>query len=158
MSKELTEFTELANVPFWIDTPWRAARRLEYEMDKLFGGHNREKASQPTLYCPPLDIIATEDSYFVYAELPGLNRNEIKIELINNMLIIRGEKKHSQKEEEESDYLLSERIRGKFLRYLAIPHGTTENDIQAKLENGVLCIQFPKNPDKNKPDVLRITF
>jgi HSP20 family protein len=81
-------------------------------------------------------------------ELPGLNKEDIKIDVSNNQLVVSGESNTSS-EKTENGYTVRERRSGKFSRALPLPKGTKPEDIAAKLEHGVLTITFPKtNPDQ----------
>ena len=92
-----------------------------------------------------LDIHENKESNEITAtfELPGLNKEDVVIDLHNNRLIISGETKF-EKNTEENGYVVKERRRGKFSRTLPLPTGTKAEEIKASMENGVLTVTFPK--------------
>lgn len=116
-------------------------------MDNLMGtlstgggiGGTRELAN----WQPFCDVSETDKNFIIQAELPGVKKEDIKVELDNNMLRISGEKKHEKKEEGET-WRRCERTYGKFERSLSVPEGVTEKDIRANYDNGVLKVEFPK--------------
>ena len=106
---------------------------------------------------PRLDVCSNEKSYTVTAELPGVQPDDVKIEVRDNALILKGEKKSESSEEKES-YYLSERSYGSFERVLALPEDAVVDDISATHKDGVLCIDIPrKEPDKPQSKTIEIT-
>jgi HSP20 family protein len=95
------------------------------------------------MWKPSLDIRETPTEYKIVAEVPGVDKENIKIELQNGVLTLCGEKKQEKKEEKEN-YFRSERIYGKFSRSIRVPTEVTEKDIKACFKNGVLEVCFPK--------------
>jgi HSP20 family protein len=79
----------------------------------------------------------------VSVELPGVDENEIQIELVNDTLKIKGEKKQ-QKEEKERNYYRMERSYGSFQRTLSLPEDADQDDIKAVYKNGVMNITIPR--------------
>ncbi|MDX9786683.1 MAG: Hsp20/alpha crystallin family protein [Desulfobacterales bacterium] len=103
---------------------------------------------------PTLDIGSTEKEYAVTVEVPGVDEKDIKLELSDNTLTIRGEKKREQ-EEKEKDYYRLERSYGSFQRILSLPDDADQDNIQAGFKKGVLTITIPRKA-LPKPDVKRI--
>jgi HSP20 family protein len=147
--------------PFFND-PFQELRRMQREMDTLFGlveSTNQTKDNNKSIdktvttssfiWNPVCDIKETDKDYIVHAELPGVPKENINIELENGILTISGEKKEEKKEENEK-YHRIERSYGKFSRSMTVPEGVTHDQIKAKFENGVLEITFPKPPEPKK--------
>ena len=88
---------------------------------------------------PTLDLSATDKEYAITVEIPGVDEKDVKLELINDTLTIRGEKKQ-EKEEKDKDYYRMERAYGSFQRILSLPDDTDQNSIKAKFKNGVLKV------------------
>jgi HSP20 family protein len=135
--------------PFAFD-PWREMRRMQREMDRLFERAGKELVPSSssvnegmTLWRPIMDIKETDKDMVLKAELPGVKKEDINIELENGVLTISGEKKEEKKEENER-YRRSERCYGKFVRSLTVPQNLTQDQIKAKFDNGVLEVTFPK--------------
>eukprot|EP01027_Heterolobosea_sp_BB2_P027572 GEZU01043041.1.p2 GENE.GEZU01043041.1~~GEZU01043041.1.p2 ORF type:complete len:177 (-),score=88.96 GEZU01043041.1:82-612(-) len=130
--------------------PFREFRRLEREMNRLlpreitqgFGGFGGFEG-RLTTFIPRMDYTETDKEYLVKCELPGLSKNDVKIDLDNDLLTISGEKKEEKKEENERIHRL-ERTYGKFNRSVRLPKNIDVDNIQANFENGVLCVCVPK--------------
>ncbi len=92
----------------------------------------------------------------IHAELPGVNKDDISIDVKDNVLSITGQRKQEKTEQKEK-WHRTERFFGSFQRSMLLPEGVTDADIKAKLENGVLEITFPKSIEK-KPETKKITI
>lgn len=92
-------------------------------------------------FAPPVDIEESEEMYMVSADLPGLKREDIKIDLNNRLLKISGERCREMKEESNS-YV--ERSYGKFVRTFTLPEAVDSKKIEAHFEDGVLRVLLPK--------------
>jgi HSP20 family protein len=91
---------------------------------------------------PRLDVRRLEGDVVVEVELPGMSKDDVKIEVTNDGLVISGEKK-SESETKEDNFYRSERTFGRFMRRVALPHGTDAENADAKFENGILRITMP---------------
>ncbi|OCB87052.1 HSP20-like chaperone [Sanghuangporus baumii] len=96
-------------------------------------------------FTPRVDIHESPEQNRVTAtfELPGLTRDDIKIEVQNGRLVISGEQTIS-KDVEERGFVHRERNYGRFSRAVPLPQGAKPEEIQAKLENGLLTVTYPK--------------
>ncbi|KAL5494631.1 hypothetical protein ACEPAI_92 [Sanghuangporus weigelae] len=96
-------------------------------------------------FTPRVDIHESPEQNRVTAtfELPGLTRDDVKIEIQNGRLVISGEQTIS-KDVEEKGFVHRERNYGRFSRAVPVPQGTKPEEIQAKLENGLLTVTYPK--------------
>ena len=92
---------------------------------------------------PTLDIGATEKEYTISIEVPGVAQEDVKIEVVNNTLTIRGEKKQ-EKEEKEKNFYRMERSYGAFQRLLSLPEDADQDKINATFKNGVLTLTMPR--------------
>lgn len=99
---------------------------------------------------PRVDISETDKAYQVVAELPGLDQNDIEVELKDDVLTVSGDKKE-EKEREEKNYHVSERRFGSFRRSFRIPGEVDQNKISAEFKNGVLTVALPKTAKAQKP-------
>ncbi|MCI5137300.1 MAG: Hsp20/alpha crystallin family protein, partial [Candidatus Electrothrix sp. AR1] len=79
---------------------------------------------------PMTDLAASDKEYTVTVEVPGAEKDDIKIEVVNNVMTIRGEKKQ-KKEEKEKDYYRQERFYGSFQRVLSLPEDADQETIKA---------------------------
>lgn len=115
---------------FWPTDLWN-------EMDELFA-----RAFQFPRFVPPVDIEETDDAYIVTAEVPGFDKKDIEVELLNNVLVIRGEKI----EEPGRRFLHRERLSSatRFERRIQLPGQVEHDRVNAKFNNGELVITLPK--------------
>jgi HSP20 family protein len=119
-------------------SPWTEMNRLQREMETLFGTPGAQD-----LWAPPVDVEETPDHLIFRAELPGMSREDIDVELEDGVLTIHGEKKEEQKAENVNG-LLYERRWGTFTRRFTLPRAVDGNAITANYSNGILTIQVPK--------------
>ena len=91
---------------------------------------------------PAIDVEEKDGKYLVRADLPGLNKKDIHVELHDGYLTLRGERK-SEHEENKDNYHRIERTYGTFERTFRVPKGVTEKDIHAKYKDGVLELTVP---------------
>ncbi|CAK8719679.1 HSP20 family protein [Candidatus Electrothrix gigas] len=92
---------------------------------------------------PMTDLSANDKEYTVTVEVPGAEKDDIKIEVANNIMTIRGEKKQ-KKEEKEKDYYRQERFYGSFQRVFSLPKDADQTDIKATFKQGVLTVTMPR--------------
>ena len=97
----------------------------------------------PKMNFPKLDIKDDEKSYHVLMEVPGYAKEDINIEITDDLLTISSEHKE-EKEEEKEGYIYKERSHRTFSRSLRIPENIIPEEIEAKLENGLLTLEIPK--------------
>lgn len=140
-------------VPLWHRAP-RSLFDLQSEMESLFQ-HPFASAGEVTpRITPRINLVETEHGYEVSAELPGLNPEDVKVELENGQLMISGEVK-SESGEEGKTFHQVERWYGQFQRLLNVPDTLDEQHIEAEFTNGVLRIQLPK-AEKVRPKKIEV--
>jgi HSP20 family protein len=127
--------------------PFRDLNVLQERMNRLFNDAGRGwKGDEPvatTTWSPAVDIFETEGEIVVKAELPGVDRKDITLNLENNILTVRGERRF-EKETKEENYHRIERAYGGFSRSFSIPATVDEEKIRADYKDGVLKIALPK--------------
>jgi len=94
-------------------------------------------------WVPAVDVFDSKDAVVLKAELPGMKVDDIRIELDDNVLTIKGERSFEEKLDEERYYRVERRY-GSFQRSLALPQSVKADDIQATYEDGVLRVTVPK--------------
>jgi len=106
---------------------------------------------------PRMDIHEDTTKNIVSAtfELPGLKKEDVNIDVHDNLLTISGESKISS-ERDENGYAVRERRYGKFSRSINLPQGIKPEDIKANLDNGVLTVQFPKTTPEQAPKKITV--
>lgn len=118
---------------------------LQDKIDRVFEDSlgNRDGLIAPGEWIPPVDIFEDEKSIILKAELPGVKKEEITLDVSDSVLTISGEK-HFKHEESREHYHMIERHYGAFKRSFSIPETVDSEKIEAKYEKGVLEIVFPK--------------
>lgn len=117
---------------------------LQREIDRLFDGFARNFAGRAAgALAPSMDMSETDKEIEITAELPGLEEKDVHLNVADNVLTIRGEKKN-QREEKEKDYHLLERTYGSFVRSVELPSGVNLDAIKAVISKGVLKVIVPK--------------
>ncbi len=129
--------------------------QLQREMDRLFEDAFRGFGLSPFrselfpplaasgLLKPQVDIGANDKEYSITIEVPGVDEKDIKVEIANNIMTIRGEKRQ-EKEEKNKNYYRVERSYGSFQRDLSLPNDASQEDVKAKFKNGVLTVTVVK--------------
>jgi HSP20 family protein len=140
--------------------PTRDLTQMREEMDRLFGqflrrGEGEEATWGQGMWAPPVDIYETDDAFMLKAELPGFTKEDVNIEVHENRLIIRGERKR-ETEAKEDQYHRLERAYGRFERAFWLPTTVDAEHIQASFKNGILEMRLPKS-EKAKPKQIPIT-
>ena len=107
-----------------------------------------------TVWRPAIDIEEKDGNYLVKADLPGMNKKDIHLELRDGYLTLRGERK-SEQEENKDNYHRIERTYGTFERSFRVPEGVTEKDIHAKYKDGVLELTIP-TPKVEEPKTTEV--
>ncbi|MDY0131107.1 MAG: Hsp20/alpha crystallin family protein [Desulforegulaceae bacterium] len=105
---------------------------------------------------PSTDIYETENSIIIEAELAGLKKEDVDVEVNDNVLSIKGEKK-TETEENNENYYRRERVSGKFHRAFTLPMDVDVEKISAKFKDGVLVLDIPK-PEEKKPKKINVAL
>ena len=95
-----------------------------------------------------VDIYEDGDQLVVKAELPGIDKSDLNVRLLDNALIISGEKK-TERTEGNRDYYRLERSSGSFERSIRLPDGVKAEKATARFRNGILEIRLPKSPEQS---------
>lgn len=106
-------------------------------------------------FAPAIDIVEYDDEYVLSADLPGLSEADVKIEILDDVMTISGERK-LQHEETGKGYRRLERASGRFARQLNLPKGVDSGAVRASFLNGVLDVHVPK-PAETKPRLVEIS-
>jgi HSP20 family protein len=114
----------------------------------------RRPMGQATSWAPRLDVFEKDNTLVVKAELPGVKNEDVQVELEDGTLVIKGETK-AESEAEEDAYYRMERTYGKYYRRLPLPFDVSPEQVQAKMDNGVLELRIPK-PTLVKPEAKKI--
>lgn len=127
--------------------PFNAMTQLQQEINRLFGATSPADDDAGTLYArdwaPAVDIREEADRYLVFADVPGVNPDDIEITMENGVLTISGERR-TESDEHKDGFRRIERVRGKFLRRFTLPQSADGDKITAKAVHGTLEVVIPK--------------
>ncbi len=127
--------------------PYKDLLFLQERMSRVFDEALMQYRGGAGLSCggtfPPVDIFETEQEIILKAELPGLEIDDVSIEVKENLITLRGERKARQNLGEEN-YHRMERFYGAFERVFSLPNEVKREDVRASMSNGVLEIAVAK--------------
>ena len=128
--------------PFTIGDPFTVFNTMRRRMDHLFDDFGFGGIG-PQLWSPQIEMYEKNGKLHVAADLPGLDKKDVKVELNDNVLTIEGERKDEQKDERGG---WSERSYGHFFRSIPLPDGINTESCNATFNNGVLevTVDMPK--------------
>jgi len=143
--------------------PFRMIERLADEMDRVFEDFGVGRAGlAPRLgrgalrapargvweeWAPEIEVFHRNNEFVVRADLPGLTKDDVKVDITEDSITIQGERKREHEEEREGVYR-SERSYGSFLRVIPLPEGAMADQAKATFKDGVLEITMPAPPEQ----------
>lgn len=131
---------------------------LRREMDHFFDDFvpmrwSRENGGKNLgTWTPSADVKEDEKEYIIRLDIPGMEKNDIKVNFQDGRLTITGERKTEEKEEKK-DYVRQERYFGSFYRSFTLPEKIKEDAIEASFKNGVLKLIVPKGEIKKAKSI-----
>ena len=162
--KETKELAPREEKQITASTPFSFMRRFATDMEKLF--EEFQGFRFPSLFgreffpfttefehvgwVPEIEVLQKDGEFIVRADLPGLKRENVKVEITDNVLTLSGERKE-EKEEKREGYYRSERSYGTFFRQIPLPEGAKTSTANAEFNDGVLevTMQAPeREPQK----------
>lgn len=131
----------------WVD-PFKELSAIHERMNQLFDEtflptRGTEAAPAAAMWSPAVDIYESGDDIVVKAEVPGIAKDDVAVEVKDGILTLRGERKF-EKEEKEENYHRIERSYGTFVRSFALPSSVDPERVQAALKEGVLEVRIGK--------------
>jgi HSP20 family protein len=130
--------------------PWQEMSRLQDRMNRLF---DDAAPGGPRLF-PAVNLWTNEDTAFITAELPGLDSNDIKLSVLDQTVVVEGNR-NPEKLPEGETYHRQERGFGAFKRSIQLPFPLNTEKVNAQFKNGVLTISLPR-AEKDKPKRIAI--
>jgi HSP20 family protein len=133
---------------------------MRMEMDRLFDDlipfswRRDENTIGFETWSPRTDFIENDKEFKVHLDLPGMTKNDIKVNFQDGRLSISGERKQAA-ENEKDDYIRRERYYGSFYRTFTLPEAVKEDKIKATFKDGVLWVTVPK-AEVSKPKEVKI--
>ena len=140
--------------------PFRGLARVQRDMDRVFDellGRQamRWEGSEEGVRLPPVDVSETDDEIIVRAEMPGIEKDKIDIEVLPESLSISAEMSREQTEEKATHHY-RERVWGRFERTLGLPAEVVSDEAKATFRDGVLEIRLQKSAKAKAPTPKRV--
>ncbi|HEY7288567.1 MAG TPA: Hsp20/alpha crystallin family protein [Vicinamibacterales bacterium] len=133
------------NIVKW--NPFRELEDMQSRLNRFFieGAPRRAEAEGPFFadWAPAVDIEETDAEYLIKAELPDVRKEQVKVQVLEGVLTIEGERKQ-EKEEKGKRYHKVERAYGKFVRQFALPTEIEADKVKAEFKDGMLNVHLPK--------------
>ena len=128
-------------------SPFSLMRRFTEEMDQYFAQLGMDRGGQGTaagsgLFVPPVEVVERDGTLTVRADLPGMTKDDIRVDMTENILTIAGERRAERKEKQDG-VVHSERRYGMFRRQIALPEGVNAEQATANFKDGVLEVKMP---------------
>lgn len=144
--------TDLMRGPLgrWIDRDLRWMRQLTRDMDRIFGDFGQRPYAierEDTGWMPEMEVFERSGHLLIRTDLPGLKKDDIKVNVQDNVLTIEGERK-IEEDVKKDGFHRTERIYGTFFRSLALPEGIKTDRIEATFKDGVLELVLPVEETK----------
>jgi HSP20 family protein len=141
----------------WLASPFSMMDRMVEEMDRMFRDFGMPRRSWPArspfgpseragIWSPRVEAIQKGDRFIVRAELPGMKKDDIQVDLTDDAITIRGERREERQDEREG-YYHTEREYGEFYRTIPVPEGVIAESAQASFKDGVLEISMQAPPE-----------
>ena len=152
--------TALARSGVLVD-PFDLFGRMTSDVDRMFEesgwpAFRARHLNGPAAWSPDLDMFEKDNRLIARIDLPGMKKEDVKVEVADGRLTISGERKHETEEKKES-YYRSEREYGSFYRAVPLPENATTNGVKATFQNGVLEVSVPLEVrSEAKPRVVEI--
>ena len=134
-------------------SPYRRLAHLRNAMDRLIDENLTAAESDERELLLAVDVIAQEDSFEIKALVPGLDADDLNIEIMNNTVALRGEFKNIAAEDVR--FLVSELPTGRFARVVTLPVAVDAAKAEANIKNGVLSLRVPK-AEAYRPKTIKI--
>jgi HSP20 family protein len=132
--------------------PWAEFESFQDRLERMLGRpFQRALAEEPMAWAPAVDLKETDAEFVMTAEFPGMTEKEITIDVEQNTLTLRGEKKseHEEKREKNGRWHVVERSWGAFERSFTLPSTVDAQKIKAEFKDGLLTIHLPKREKSN---------
>jgi HSP20 family protein len=138
--------------------PFRELEQMQSRLNRMFGDQPFQREAENGMsfsgWSPAVDVQETDKEYLIKADLPDVKREDVKIELLDGMLTIEGERQQ-EKEEKGKTFHKIEREYGRFFRRFGVPSEVDANQVQAEFKNGVLQVHLPKSA-ASKPKAIEV--
>jgi len=159
MSEKTSKSLSRSDAPAEIDpfegwTPFRELFGSNFRIPRVFDELLGARGARPARWAPAVDIAEDDQKYVITAEIPGISKDDVHVEVHDNTMTIRGEKR-SEREEKKQHSRWVERSYGSFSRSFTLPANASAERVNASFKEGVLTVELPK-VEVVKPKVIAI--
>jgi HSP20 family protein len=127
-------------------SPWSELEEMTNRLNRMFSDAGTGEASRRAFWTPAVNVEETNEELRLTAELPGMSNDDIEIEVENNVLSLRGQKREED-ESENRRFHVWERCYGSFERSFTLPRTVKADEISAEFKDGILHVRMPKAPE-----------
>ena len=135
-------------------SPWREIEEMQRGLSRILDEEPFGRMRMFEQWAPSVDIYETDEALVVQAELPGIEKKDVKVEVKDGVLTISGERRYEKDVKEENIHRI-ERSYGKFVRSFSLPTNIDVDHVDATMKNGVLEIRLPK-VESAKPKAITV--
>jgi HSP20 family protein len=137
----------------------RDLQNMTDRVDRLLAGRNmpsagRDEAMALVDWAPAVDVMEKDEEFQIRAELPGVEKKDVKLSVENGVLLISGHREQ-EKEEKGKRYHRMERAYGNFARSFTVPEAVDTEKVTADFKNGLLTVRLPKS-EKARPKSIEV--
>lgn len=134
-------------------SPYRRMAAMREAMNRMFEDSIGESASHEREMMLAVDVVADDEAYEIVALVPGLEADDVNIEVLNNTVTLRGEFKNTANEDDK--FLVDELPAGRFSRVVTLPTALDPSKAEASVKNGVLHLRIPK-AEAHRPKSIKV--
>jgi len=127
---------------------------MNRQLSHLLDDNPLSTLSEAEKWAPRVDIRETDDALLVQAELPGIDKKDVQLEVKDGVLTLSGERRYEKDVKEENVHRV-ERVYGRFSRSFSLPSNVDANKVDADMKDGVLEVRLPKR-ESAKPKAISI--
>ncbi|MDX1707214.1 MAG: Hsp20/alpha crystallin family protein [Desulfobacterales bacterium] len=147
----------MMNLVRW--NPWREMSGLQHRLghllnEPLFRGNGEDHELRMGSWYPAVDMFDDGDKIVIKAELPGMDKKDISVDIQDRVLTLSGKRSYDNEVKEEN-YYRRERSYGTFKRAFSLPDAVDSDKIKADFKDGVLKVEIPK-PEEKKPKQITV--
>ena len=135
-------------------SPWNELESMNHQLGSLLEGNEPRLFDESSHWAPRVDIRETDDALLVQAELPGIEKKNIHLDMKDGVLTLSGERRYEKDVKEENVHRV-ERTYGKFSRSFSLPRNVDADKVEATMNDGVLEVRLPKR-ESAKPKEITI--
>ncbi len=134
-------------------SPYRRMTSLRQAMERMMEDAMAEAPQNEREMLLAVDVLSSDEGYEITALVPGLQAEDLSIEILNNTVTVRGEFKSSA--QENTKYMLCELPSGNFSRVISLPTAVDAGKVDANIKNGVLKLYLPKT-EAHRPKAIKV--